>query len=47
MSLSKNIWIINPFDQLPNESDVPLRFWTLSKVLASQGYRVIWWSSDF
>ena len=47
MSLSKNIWIINPFDQLPNESDVPLRFWTLSKELASQGYRVIWWSSDF
>lgn len=47
MLLSKHIWIINPFDQLPNESDVPLRFWTLSKTLVSEGYIVTWWSSDF
>ena len=41
------IWIINPFDQLPNETDVPLRYWTLCRVLAEQGHEVIWWSSDF
>ncbi len=42
-----NIWIINPFDQLPNETDVPLRYWTLCRMLAEQGNEVIWWSSDF
>ena len=47
MNSSKHIWIINPFDPLPNESDIPLRFWSLSKVLAKQGYKVTWWSSDF
>jgi len=47
MSASKHIWIVNPFDQLPNESDIPLRFWSLSKVLAKEGYKVTWWSSDF
>lgn len=41
------IWIINPFDQLPNESDVPLRYWALCRTFAAQGYEVIWWSSDF
>mgnify|MGYP003761051437 CR=1 FL=1 len=41
------IWIINPFDQLPNESDVPLRYWALCRTLAAQGHDVIWWSSDF
>jgi glycosyltransferase involved in cell wall biosynthesis len=43
----KRIWILNPFDQLPNETDVPLRYWTLCKVLAELGHEVIWWSSDF
>ena len=41
------IWVVNPFDQLPNETDVPLRYWTLCKILAEQGHEVIWWSSDF
>lgn len=43
----KVIWVVNPFDQLPNETDVPLRYWTLCRVLAEQGNEVIWWSSDF
>ena len=47
MQLLKHIWIVNPFDPLPNESDVPLRFWSLSKALAQEGYSVTWWSSDF
>jgi hypothetical protein len=29
------IWIINPFDQLPNESDVPLRDWALCRTFAA------------
>lgn len=47
MKYSKYIWIVNPFDQLPNESDIPLRFWSLSRALAKKGYGVTWWSSDF
>jgi glycosyltransferase involved in cell wall biosynthesis len=42
-----HIWIVNPFDQLPNETDVPLRYWTLCRMLAEKGHSVIWWSSDF
>ncbi|HBR95240.1 MAG TPA: hypothetical protein DEA90_13855 [Opitutae bacterium] len=41
------IWVVNPFDQLPNESDVPLRYWSLCRTLAGLGHSVIWWSSDF
>lgn len=47
MYTHKHIWIVNPFDQLPNESDIPLRFWSLCKELAKNGYNVTWWSSDF
>lgn len=47
MNSLKHIWIVNPFDQLPNESDIPLRYWSLSKALAKEGYAVTWWSSDF
>ena len=43
----KRIWVINPFDQLPNETDVPLRYWALCRTFAEQGHDVIWWSSDF
>ncbi|MDB2506767.1 hypothetical protein N9X20_04385, partial [Opitutales bacterium] len=42
-----NIWIVNPFDQLPNETDVPLRYWSLCKTFATQGHDVVWWSSDY
>ena len=42
-----HVWIINPFDQLPNETDVPLRYWALCRTFAEQGHEVIWWSSDF
>jgi glycosyltransferase involved in cell wall biosynthesis len=43
----KRIWIVNPFDQLPNETDVPLRYWALCRTFAEQGHDVVWWSSDF
>ena len=42
-----NIWIVNPFDQLPNETDVPLRYWALCRTFAERGHTVVWWSSDF
>ena len=41
------IWVVNPFELLPNESDVPLRYWSLCRTLAQLGHKVIWWSSDF
>lgn len=41
------IWIVNPFDELPNATDVPLRYWALCRTLAEQGHEVIWWSSNF
>ncbi len=44
---SREIWIVNPFDQLPNETDVPLRYWAVCKTLAERGHKVIWWSSAF
>jgi glycosyltransferase involved in cell wall biosynthesis len=44
---SKRIWVVNPFDELPNATDVPLRYWALCRTLAEQGHEVIWWSSDF
>lgn len=43
----QTIWIVNPFDELPNSTDVPLRYWSLCKTLTKQGHEVIWWSSDF
>ena len=44
---SREVWIVNPFDQLPNETDVPLRYWAVCKTLAEHGHKVTWWSSDF
>lgn len=41
------IWIVNPFDLLPNETDVSLRYWSISQTLANLGHEVTWWSSDF
>lgn len=41
------IWIINPFDELPNEPGRPGRYWSLCHVLAEQGHEVVWWTADF
>lgn len=40
------IWIINPFDDLPCEGKAQ-RFWSLATMLADQGHDVVWWSSDW
>ena len=42
-----NIWIINPFDELPGDTDVRLRYWSICDTLAEMGHDVTWWSSDF
>jgi glycosyltransferase involved in cell wall biosynthesis len=41
------IWIINPFDELPGDTDVRHRYWALSETLADIGHSVTWWSSNF
>lgn len=41
-----NIWIINPFDDIPGEGKSQ-RYWTLAQTLVLQGHSVVWWSSDF
>lgn len=46
-SAPRQIWVVNPFDPLPNESDVVLRYWAMCRAFAEQGHNVIWWSSDF
>ncbi|MGA1206090.1 MAG: glycosyltransferase [Opitutales bacterium] len=42
-----NIWIINPFDELPGDTDIRLRYWTICDTLAEMGHDVTWWSSNF
>ncbi|MGC9453034.1 MAG: hypothetical protein ACP5I4_16490 [Oceanipulchritudo sp.] len=42
-----NIWIINPFDELPGDTDIRHRYWALAETLAEMGHTVTWWSSDF
>ena len=41
------IWIINPFDELPGDTDVRHRYWSLAETFAEMGHEVVWWSSDF
>ena len=41
------VWIVNPFDELPGETDLPQRYWALARELAARGHEVLWWSSDF
>ncbi len=42
-----NVWINNPFDNLPGEGRRPQRYSLLCRALAKAGHRVVWWSSDF
>jgi len=41
------IWIVNPFDDPPDE-DVPRgRYWSLAETLISRGHSVMWWTADW
>jgi len=42
-----NVWICNPFDNLPGEGRRPLRYSLLCQALSRAGHSVVWWSSDF
>jgi len=42
-----NIWLINPFSDLPNEGASKGRFCCLARVLVEQGHNVTWWTMDF
>lgn len=41
------IWIVNPYDPLPEEGPVRLRYWSLAAALAERGCEVTWWSVDW
>lgn len=42
-----NIWIVNPFDNLPNEGTQNGRYASLALLFAQRGHNVHWWSSSF
>ena len=42
-----NVWIVNPFDNLPLEGYRPMRFWLMSKAFRKAGHDVVYWTSDF
>jgi glycosyltransferase involved in cell wall biosynthesis len=41
------IWIINPYEPLPQEGAVRLRYAHLCAELAARGHAVTWWSADW
>lgn len=41
-----NIWIVNPFDDIPGEGKAQ-RYWALADALSEQGHQVVWWSSNW
>lgn len=42
-----NVWILNPFDNLPMEGNRPQRYWLMSRAFVRAGHRVTYWTSDF
>jgi len=42
-----NVWIVNPFDNLPLEGNRPQRYWLRTRAFARAGHRVTLWTSDF
>ena len=42
-----NVWIVNPFDNLPLEGYRPMRFWLMSEAFRRAGHNVVYWTSDF
>jgi len=46
-STAQTVWLVNPFDQLPNETDVRSRYSALATTLSRKGHAVVWWTSDF
>ena len=42
-----SIWLVNPFDDIPDEGLAPMRYWSLARVLAGRGHAVTWWSASW
>lgn len=42
-----NVWIINPFDNLPIEGYRPMRFWLMAEAFCRAGHNVVYWTSEF
>lgn len=42
-----NVWIVNPFDNLPLEGYRPMRFWLMSEAFRKAGHTVVYWTSEF
>lgn len=42
-----NVWIVNPFDNLPLEGYRPMRFWLMAQAFAAAGHAVTYWTADF
>ena len=41
------IWIINPFDNLPEEGVRPQRYWLMAEAFAKAGHEVTLWTQDW
>ena len=41
------VWVNNPFDNLPGEGRRPQRYNLLCRALTKAGHHAVWWSSDF
>lgn len=42
-----NIWLINPYGQIPGEGWRDYRFTILGKALSELGHQVVWWTAGF
>ena len=42
-----NVWIQNPFDNLPSEGYRKQRYWLMAEAFVRAGHRVTLWTSDF
>ena len=42
-----NVWLQNPFDNLPLEGYRKQRFWLMAEAFVRAGHRVVLWTSDF
>ncbi|MBP5509382.1 MAG: sugar transferase [Kiritimatiellae bacterium] len=42
-----NVWLCNPFDNLPEEGGRRQRYALLGRELVAHGHAVVWWTSDF
>ncbi len=41
------VWIVNPFDNLPQEGNRPQRYYMMARAFAAAGHEVVLWTGDF